>query len=55
MTMIMAIIMVWSSQIKLLERMSDFYICGMVNIYEWQFGFGRVTIEAIFIVHQLQK
>ena len=41
---------------KLLEWVLDFYIHGMVNIYEMQFGFvpGRGT-DAIFIVRQQQK
>ena len=42
---------------ELLERILDFYIRGMVNIDEMQFGFvpGRGTIDAIFIVRQLQE
>ena len=42
---------------KLLERMLDSFIRNMVDIDEMQFSFvpGRGTIDAIFIVCQLQE
>ena len=42
---------------KVVERIMDKLIRQSVNIHEMQFGFmpGRGTMEAIFIVRQLQE